>query len=79
MPRLFSGLISSIDVGSNTIVVKSEGEEMIFLISENPIIKNELGQKLAPSNLKNAMRVTVEYMKKGESNRLLSIKVNVNF
>lgn len=77
--RLFSGMISSVDVSSNTIVIRGEGKEMIFLATENVIIRNDFGQKLALSNLKNDMRVTVEYMKEGESNRLLSMKVIVNF
>ncbi len=77
--RLFSGIISNVDVGSKTIAVRGEEKEMVFPISEDSIIKTEFGEKLALNKLKNGMRVTVEYMKEGDTIRLLSIKVIVNF
>jgi hypothetical protein len=74
-PLLFSGLISS--VGSGTIVVKGEGKEMVFLVSEGTSIKTDYGQSVSFSELKNGRPVTVEYIKKGDDNHANSVTVSI--
>jgi hypothetical protein len=74
-PLLFSGLIST--VGSGTIVVKGEGKDMVFLISEDTSIKTDYGQKVSFSELKNGRPVTVEYIKKGDDNHARSVTVSI--
>jgi hypothetical protein len=72
---LFSGLISNL--GSGTIVVKGEGKDMVFLISEDTGIKTDYGQKVSFSELKNGRPVTVEYIKKGNDNHASSVTVSI--
>ena len=74
-PLLFSGLIST--VGSGTIVVKGEGKDMVFLISEDTGIKTDYGQNVSFSELKNGRPVTVEYIKKGDDNYARSVIVSI--
>ena len=74
-PLLFSGLISS--VGSGTIVVKGEGEDMVFLISEGTSIKTDYGQNVSFSELKNGRPVTVEYIKRGGDHHARSVTVSI--
>jgi hypothetical protein len=74
-PLLFSGLISS--VGSGTIVVKGEGKEMVFLVSEGTSIKTDYGQNVSFSELKNGRPVTVEYIKKGADNHANSVTISI--
>jgi len=74
-PLLFSGLISTVDSG--TIVVKGEGKEMVFLVSEGTSIKTDYGQNVSFSELKNGRPVTVEYIKKGDDNHANSVTVSI--
>jgi hypothetical protein len=74
-PLLFSGLIST--VGSGTIVIKGDGKDMVFLISEDTIIKTDYGQKVSFSELKNERPVTVEYIRKGDDNHARSVTVSI--
>jgi hypothetical protein len=74
-PLLFSGLIST--VGSGTIVVKGEGKDMVFLISEDTGIKTDYGQNVSFSELKNGRPVTIEYIKKGDDNHARSVTVSI--
>ena len=74
-PLLFSGLIST--VGSGTIVVKGEGKDMVFLVSEGTSIKTDYGQNVSFGQLKNGSPVTIEYIKKGGDNHANSITVTI--
>jgi hypothetical protein len=75
-PRIFSGVISSVDGGSRTVVVTGEGKEMIFPVFEDTKIKTDSGVNVPFSELKNAMSVSVEYIKKGNDVYPLSIKIS---
>jgi len=73
-PRLFSGVISS--VGAGTIAVTGEGGDMVFLVSGDTKIAAGEGKNVPLTELKPDMSVTVEYMKDGNDNRALSIRVS---
>lgn len=75
-PRIFSGVISSVDGGSRMVVVTGEGKDMIFRVSEDTKIKTYFGVNVPFTELKNAMSVLVEYIKKGDDVYPLSIKVS---
>lgn len=74
-PSLFSGVIST--VGAGMIVVTGEGEDMVFLVSEDTSIKTDYGQKASFSELKNGRSVTIEYIKKGGDNHARGVTVNI--
>jgi hypothetical protein len=74
-PRLFiSGVIST--VGAGTIVVTGEGNDMVFLVSEDTKIIAYGGKDVPFAELKAGMSVTVEYMKNGDDIHPLSIRIN---
>jgi hypothetical protein len=75
IPLLFSGMISTVSAG--TIVVKGDGKDMVFLISEDTSIKTDYGQKVSFSELKNGRPVTIEYIKKGDDNHARSVTVSI--
>ncbi len=75
-PRMFSGVISSVDGGSRTVVVTGEGKDMIFRVSEDTKIKTDSGVNVPFTELKNAMSVSVEYIKKGDDVYPLSMRVS---
>jgi hypothetical protein len=75
IPLLFSGMISTISAGM--IVVKGDGKDMVFLISEDTSIKTDYGQKVSFSELKNGRPVTIEYIKKGDDNHARSVTVSI--
>jgi len=76
LPRIFSGVISEVDGGGRTIVVKGDEKDMVFTIFEDTKIKTDYGDKFPLNELKNGMPVTVEYMKYDGSNDALAVKVN---
>jgi hypothetical protein len=73
-PRLFSGVIST--VGTETIVVTGDGNDMVFLISEDTRIVTDEGKDVPLVELKPGMSATVEYMKDGDDNHPLSIRIS---
>jgi hypothetical protein len=75
-PRIFSGVISSVDGGLRTIVVTGEGKDMIFSVSEDTKTKTDSGVNVPFTELKNGMSVSVEYIKKGDDVYPLSIKIS---
>jgi|GEM_PF-2814191 len=74
LPRIFSGRISEVDIGTGTITVKDGEKDMVFPISEETKIKTEYGVAVPFNQLKNDMQVTVEYLKEGNTIQPLSIK-----
>jgi hypothetical protein len=76
LARIFSGRIQTIDAAARTIVVMSGEKAMVFRISENTTIKTDYGEKLAFTELKITMSVTVEYTKEGDNIHPLSVKVS---
>lgn len=75
-PLIFSGVIQKVDAGARAIVVKAEDEEMVFPVSEDTRIKTEYGNEVPFAELKSAMSVSVEYIKKGEDIYPLTIKIS---
>lgn len=76
LPRIFSGRIQTIDGASRTIAVMSGEKQMAFRISGDTAIKTDNGDKIAFTDLKITMSVTVEYMKEGDDIHPSSIKVS---
>jgi hypothetical protein len=64
-------------IGSETIVVTGEGNDMVFLVSKDTSIKTDYGKKVSFGELKNGQRVTVEYIKKGGDNRASGLTVSI--
>ena len=75
-PRTFSGVISSVDGGSRTVVVTGEGRDMIFRVSEDTKIKTDSGANVPFTELKNEMSVSIEYITKGDDVYPISIRIS---
>jgi hypothetical protein len=76
IPRIFRGVINSVDGGSRVVVVTGEGKDMVFRLSEDTKINTNLGVNVPFTDFKNEMLVSVEYIKKGTEIYPLSIKVS---
>jgi hypothetical protein len=63
-------------VGTETIVVTGDGNDMVFLISEDTKIVAYGGRDALFDELKPGMSVTVEYVKNGDDIHPLSIRIN---
>jgi hypothetical protein len=77
MPRLFSGLISGVDDSARSVAVTGDGEEMVFTVSEDTILRNDSGKSLSFSELKNDRPVTIEYIEKGGELQARSVTVSI--
>ena len=73
-PRLFSGVISTVDAGM--IVVTGEGNDMVFLISGDTKIVTDEGKEVPFDGLKAEMSVTVEYERNGDEIHALSVRIS---
>ena len=76
-PRLFTGLISGIDDSAKSIAVTGDGNEMVFTVSEDTILRTDYGKNLPFSELKNDRPVTIEYIEKGGELQARSVTVSV--
>ena len=76
-PRLFSGLISGVDDSARSVTVTGDGKEMVFIVSEDTIIKTDSGKDLPFSELKNDRPVTIEYTEKGGKLQASSVTVSI--
>ena len=70
------GRIQSVDVAAWTITVMGKGKTVVFQIFGDTKIKADSGENVPLAELKNGMLVTIDYIKKGNSNHPVSIQVS---
>jgi hypothetical protein len=76
-PRVFSGLITGLDRSGTSITVASDGEEMVFAVSEGTKITTDYGQNVPFRDLKNGKLATIEYIDKDGIHQAWSVKVDM--
>jgi len=77
LPRLFSGLISGADESARSVAVTGGGDELVFAVSDETIIRTDYGKNLPFSELKNGRSVTIDYIEKGGELQARSMSVSI--